>query len=104
MLSRSRETMDRPVGGQRLHLDLHQGAATPIVSRDRAALPRRRDAPRKGRRAQGARKLSLPAQPRRRAARRSEEHTSELQSLMRIYYAVFGLKKKKQQELNIKKR
>src|SRR3546814_10665581 len=28
-------------------------------------------------------------------AARSEEHTSELQSLMRISYAVFGLKKKK---------
>src|SRR3546814_7430210 len=28
--------------------------------------------------------------------RRSEEHTSELQSLMRISYAVFCLKKKKQ--------
>src|SRR3546814_10392154 len=33
---------------------------------------------------------------RRKAAhRRSEEHTSELQSLMRISYAVFGMKKKK---------
>src|SRR3546814_4127155 len=30
-------------------------------------------------------------------AMRSEEHTSELQSLMRISYAVFCLKKKKQQ-------
>src|SRR3546814_16161 len=30
------------------------------------------------------------------AAKRSEEHTSELQSLMRISYAVFCLKKKKQ--------
>src|SRR3546814_7081144 len=30
------------------------------------------------------------------ASRRSEEHTSELQSLMRISYAVFCLKKKKQ--------
>src|SRR3546814_3944889 len=30
---------------------------------------------------------------------RSEEHTSELQSLMRISYAVFCLKKKKQQTL-----
>src|SRR3546814_7978904 len=29
-----------------------------------------------------------------RSARRSEEHTSELQSLMRISYAVFCLKKK----------
>src|SRR3546814_5611021 len=32
--------------------------------------------------------------------RRSEEHTSELQSLMRISYAVFCLKKKKQQKHN----
>src|SRR3546814_6939074 len=31
---------------------------------------------------------------RRHLARRSEEHTSELQSLMRISYAVFCLKKK----------
>src|SRR3546814_6499689 len=32
------------------------------------------------------------------AERRSEEHTSELQSLMRISYAVFCLKKKKNQK------
>src|SRR3546814_9137770 len=31
---------------------------------------------------------------------RSEEHTSELQSLMRISYAVFCLKKKKKTRLN----
>src|SRR3546814_10780843 len=31
---------------------------------------------------------------------RSEEHTSELQSLMRISYAVFCLKKKKHERLN----
>src|SRR3546814_4012268 len=31
-------------------------------------------------------------------AERSEEHTSELQSLMRISYAVFCLKKKKKQK------
>src|SRR3546814_6309424 len=31
-------------------------------------------------------------------ARRSEEHTSELQSLMRISYAVFCLKKKKKEK------
>src|SRR3546814_8643777 len=31
------------------------------------------------------------------AGTRSEEHTSELQSLMRISYAVFCLKKKKEQ-------
>src|SRR3546814_7455561 len=34
------------------------------------------------------------------AAMRSEEHTSELQSLMRTSYAVFCLKKKKQQQYN----
>src|SRR3546814_1834520 len=34
---------------------------------------------------------------------RSEEHTSELQSLMRISYAVFCLKKKKKKQYNIKK-
>src|SRR3546814_10643042 len=36
----------------------------------------------------------------RRAAMRSEEHTSELQSLMRISYAVFCLKKKKKIQYN----
>src|SRR3546814_6611606 len=33
-------------------------------------------------------------------ARRSEEHTSELQSLMRISYAVFCLKKKKKKTIS----
>src|SRR3546814_3163544 len=35
-----------------------------------------------------------------RRSRRSEEHTSELQSLMRISYAVFCLKKKKKRNNN----
>src|SRR3546814_3900969 len=39
------------------------------------------------------RALSLPT-----SSSRSEEHTSELQSLMRISYAVFCLKKKKKQK------
>src|SRR3546814_2346691 len=34
---------------------------------------------------------------------RSEEHTSELQSLMRISYAVFCLKKKKKKKIHIQK-
>src|SRR3546814_5729459 len=42
------------------------------------------------------------AAPRRRVRRRSEEHTSELQSLMRISYAVFCLKKKKNKTKKIK--
>src|SRR3546814_2254919 len=40
---------------------------------------------------------SLSAHLRRARPERSEEHTSELQSLMRISYAVFCLKKKKKQ-------
>src|SRR3546814_3462175 len=45
------------------------------------------------------RSRTLPVGLRRRGRRavRSEEHTSELQSLMRISYAVFCLKKKKTQ-------
>src|SRR3546814_4925915 len=38
---------------------------------------------------------SIPEAHQRRRVARSEEHTSELQSLMRISYAVFCLKKKK---------
>src|SRR3546814_2123803 len=37
--------------------------------------------------------------PRRLIISRSEEHTSELQSLMRISYAVFCLKKKKKNKM-----
>src|SRR3546814_140113 len=45
-------------------------------------------------------KLS-PAERTLRARLRSEEHTSELQSLMRISYAFFCLKKKKQHSVSI---
>src|SRR3546814_4370853 len=38
------------------------------------------------------------------ATKRSEEHTSELQSLMRISYAVFCLKKKKERKTKKKNR
>src|SRR3546814_1248701 len=49
-----------------------------------------------GRRRAAGRAAHLAAAPRdpHRELRRSEEHTSELQSLMRISYAVFCLKKK----------
>src|SRR3546814_5498101 len=40
-------------------------------------------------------KEAFPGSGRRSLEQRSEEHTSELQSLMRISYAVFCLKKKK---------
>src|SRR3546814_3368950 len=42
----------------------------------------------------------LKGQPNWQERRRSEEHTSELQSLMRISYAVFCLKKKKHKKIN----
>src|SRR3546814_18350338 len=43
---------------------------------------------------------AIVPQPREVLEPRSEEHTSELQSLMRISYAVFCLKKKKQNKRN----
>src|SRR3546814_10804904 len=46
-------------------------------------------------------KLHLPPQA---ALTRSEEHTSELQSLMRISYAVFCLKKKTKRKIQNKKK
>src|SRR3546814_7257054 len=52
-----------------------------------------------GARAAAGRAAAVPGRNR---AGRSEEHTSELQSLMRISYAVFCLKKKKKQKKNIK--
>src|SRR3546814_10478067 len=48
---------------------------------------------------------SSQSSPRRmRASKRSEEHTSELQSLMRISYAVFCLKKKTKRKITKKKK
>src|SRR3546814_10763221 len=59
--------------------------------------------PRRVSRRSSTRQSRLPSSPRlslvarrREVAARSEEHTSELQSLMRISYAVFCLKKKKE--------
>src|SRR3546814_5048046 len=46
--------------------------------------------------------MARRASSRRGATMRSEEHTSELQSLMRISYAVFCLKKKKHYKKNDK--
>src|SRR3546814_2613493 len=80
---------------------LRVGRFTPYHQRVRRCWMARTDAPRgrNGRRAFSARFLNfrdrrtpivLPE-----TSPRSEEHTSELQSLMRISYAVFCLKKKK---------
>src|SRR3546814_4265767 len=60
----------------------------PVFAPNCSPVPRRRC------RDRGCRRASM-RQPRARAGIRSEEHTSELQSLMRSSYAVFCLKKKK---------
>src|SRR3546814_8457789 len=78
---------DRTVGDRQSR---HRGdGRSPLVEKlrqgGRGRCPRQsRGRPRQGR----------PVRPARCAGRRSEEHTSELQSLMRISYAVFCLKKK----------
>src|SRR3546814_10561085 len=54
------------------------------------------------RRPRRARSHHIAARRRRVSRARSEEHTSELQSLMRISYAVFCLKKKKNTQNNSK--
>src|SRR3546814_9895118 len=64
--------------------------AAPGLSRETPHRQERREALTHGRFQKRA-----PRASRAQAARRSEEHTSELQSLMRISYAVFCLKKKK---------
>src|SRR3546814_8062508 len=82
-------------------------AAPPDFAQERAAIKRKRnprgppwvDLPTHHR---GAEKDQEQLQQQRRAPKqldRSEEHTSELQSLMRISYAVFCLKKKITQTL-----
>src|SRR3546814_10083541 len=69
------------------------------AGRRHAAASSRETRSRRGRRAryppQARARACAPLAANRRRAR-SEEHTSELQSLMRISYAVFCLKKKKQ--------
>src|SRR3546814_1499788 len=83
---RARESHRRP-RGQGEHRSRRQR------QRRLAAAPRRHGGGNKG----GARARAGPADhpvDERGGDRRSEEHTSELQSLMRISYAVFCLKKK----------
>src|SRR3546814_4958634 len=63
----------------RAHARVHARARARVHARPRARL-----------RGRAGGRVRAP----RRARRRSEEHTSELQSLMRISYAVFCLKKK----------
>src|SRR3546814_10770586 len=66
----------------------------PHLDRGQPAVLLRRHRPQAGAAAGGV-TAAARARSRRRRRLKSEEHTSELQSLMRISYAVFCLKKKK---------
>src|SRR3546814_16779137 len=84
-----------PPQGQR-----RQGALRTVPAKCRASAsgPQRRaggESTRQGLTVRGPRRLSADSRHRGTGGR-SEEHTSELQSLMRISYAVFCLKKKKE--------
>src|SRR3546814_7089553 len=82
MDDRALEPLQRPRGGQLIH----HGRIAPGV--DRSAHQRHRGG------LQGIILGGHGRHCRQHRHRRSEEHTSELQSLMRISYAVFCLKKK----------
>src|SRR3546814_3542116 len=73
--------------GARTRAGEHAAGIHRRTAREREEADARADTPRRTRHGRG-----YPAP---RAIGRSEEHTSELQSLMRISYAVFCLKKKK---------
>src|SRR3546814_2146855 len=83
----------RGPGDEPVQVQLGRPGHAEVLEQDRVAARLRRDA---GFAALGSRGAT-PASSRgaARVAGRSEEHTSELQSLMRISYAVFCLKKKK---------
>src|SRR3546814_3647852 len=83
------------LGAAKLEQDVVLGIE--MIGGDRARRRNEEEALRRQHRA-GARfdhRLQLAEQAEQQVAIRSEEHTSELQSLMRISYAVFCLKKKK---------
>src|SRR3546814_8800554 len=88
--------LDQRRGGARAALWLSDGQVPHRLceqgggDRNTVAGTRRRDVARGG----GDGGVTLPSQFHRHS-RRSEEHTSELQSLMRTSYAVFRLQKKK---------
>src|SRR3546814_13523975 len=73
-----------------------QRKALPFQISVPAKHPRRQPKPRQDQRSVIDKGFDFLQRKRSKEASRSEEHTSELQSLMRISYAVFCLKKKKQ--------
>src|SRR3546814_852376 len=87
--------LNRPQGTSHVFMAIRADLFSPMASfaERMAEMDRRaKDLPK----AAGVERIMAPGEPEARKGRlRSEEHTSELQSLMRISYAVFCLKKKK---------
>src|SRR3546814_4441497 len=82
-----------------VHVGLEDGIADQRLAQRRPPLRIHRHAGGAARRGAGKVVAAFPGFDERNAAEeRSEEHTSELQSLMRISYAVFCLKKKNNQD------
>src|SRR3546814_8133248 len=81
--------------GRARHVDIEESAAHQEVGRLGRHVLGELGEPLRGDHS-GQPALPTPAHQVGHRAQRSEEHTSELQSLMRISYAVFCLKKKKQ--------
>src|SRR3546814_8578370 len=88
---------DRGIGARQGKRRRVEGPArhAPVRTRQSRTAVGRTDAKVAGREGQDPRRGEDQGRARRRARPRSEEHTSELQSLMRISYAGFCLKKKK---------
>src|SRR3546814_3573179 len=78
----------------------HRDRRFPHLRAPVAAAPQRGRPPRLPRRGRRRHDRHIVIGPRPARPRRSEEHTSELQSLMRISYAVFCLKKKTNHNTN----
>src|SRR3546814_1563271 len=98
---RSSDLVDRGTADRQQHVDRRRRARRPRrAGREDLCLSERPQA-RAQRRAVGpGGRLVADIGDRRRRCLRSEEHTSELQSLMRNSYAVFCLKTKKKQQKN----
>src|SRR3546814_945001 len=86
-------TLFRSVGISRNH-----SGATPIATGTSASKKAATVQPHRHRASNSPSNTATPSSGRKDASGRSEEHTSELQSLMRISYAVFCLKKKKKKK------
>src|SRR3546814_4213497 len=85
------------------HISLRSGMTSAEISESTnppSSVRMRASRPRKPLRADSSASASLRKEAGSQSLIRSEEHTSELQSLMRISYAVFCLKKKKKTYVN----